>query len=53
MEFFNEKIRNYIASNLDLDNQFNFEKFKVGRSNITFKIFDEIQLCSKKTSIWR
>ena len=28
MEFFNEKIRNYIASNLDLDIQFNFEKFK-------------------------
>ena len=41
MEFFNEKIRNYIASNLDLDNQFKFEKFKVGRSNITFKIFDD------------
>ena len=42
MEFFNEKIRNYIASNLDLDNQFKFEKFKVGRSNITFKIFDDM-----------
>ena len=41
MEFFNEKIRNYIASNLDFDNQFKFEKFKVGRSNITFKIFDD------------
>ena len=41
MEFFNQKIRNYIASNLDLDNQFKFEKFKVGRSNITFKIFDD------------
>ena len=40
MDFFNEKIRNYIASNLDLDNQFKYEKFMVGRSNITFKIFD-------------
>ena len=39
MDFFNEKIRNYIAFNLDLDNQFKFEKFMVGRSNITFKIF--------------
>ena len=41
MDFFNEKIRNYIASNLDLDNQFKYEKFMVGRSNITFKIFDK------------
>ena len=40
MEFFDEKIRDYISSNLDLDINFKFEQFKVGRSNITFKIFD-------------
>ena len=40
MEFFNEEIRNYITSNIELEYQFRFEKFKVGRSNITFKIFD-------------
>jgi aminoglycoside phosphotransferase (APT) family kinase protein len=40
MEFFDKKIRNYISSNLDLDSNFKFEQFKVGRSNITFKIFD-------------
>ena len=40
MEFFDEKIRDYISSNLDLDSNFKFEQFKVGRSNITFKIFD-------------
>ena len=40
MEFFSNGIRNYISSNLDLDSNFKFEQFKVGRSNITFKIFD-------------
>lgn len=40
MEFFSNEIRNYISSNLDLDSNFKFEQFKVGRSNITFKIFD-------------
>ena len=40
MEFFDKKIRDYISSNLDLDSNFKFEQFKVGRSNITFKIFD-------------
>ena len=40
MEFFDEKIRDYISSNSDLDSNFKFEQFKVGRSNITFKIFD-------------
>ncbi len=41
MEFFNEKIRSYLTSNLSLDYDFRFEQFKVGRSNITFKIFDD------------
>jgi len=40
MEFFDKKVRDYISSNLDLDSNFKFEQFKVGRSNITFKIFD-------------
>ena len=40
MEFFDKKIRDYISSNLDLESNFRFEQFKVGRSNITFKIFD-------------
>ena len=40
MEFFDKKIRDYISSNLDLDSNFKFEQFKVGRSNITFKIFN-------------
>ena len=40
MEFFDKKIRDYISSNLDLNSNFKFEQFKVGRSNITFKIFD-------------
>ena len=39
MEFFDKKIINYISSNLDLDSNFKYEQFKVGRSNITFKIF--------------
>ena len=41
MEFFDKTIRRYISSNLDLDYEFKFEQFKVGRSNITFKIFDD------------
>ena len=41
MEFFDKKIRSFITSNVELDYQFRFEKFKVGRSNITFKIFDD------------
>ena len=40
MDFFSNKIREYISSNIDLNINFDFEKFKVGRSNITFKIFD-------------
>ena len=40
MDFFNNQIREYISSNIDLNIDFDFEKFKVGRSNITFKIFD-------------
>ena len=41
MEFFDKKIRTYITSNIELEYQFRFEQFKVGRSNITFKIFDD------------
>ena len=48
MDFFNNQIREYISSNIDLNIDFDFEKFKVGRSNITFKIFD-----SKNTYVLR
>ena len=48
MGFFNNQIREYISSNIDLNIDFDFEKFKVGRSNITFKIFD-----SKNTYVLR
>jgi len=48
MDFFNNQIRKYISSNIDLNIDFDFEKFKVGRSNITFKIFD-----SKNTYVLR
>ena len=41
MEFFDEKIRDYISSNTYLNYEFEYEQFKVGRSNITFKIFDD------------
>jgi len=41
MEFFDKTIRRYLSLNLDLDYEFKFEQFKVGRSNITFKIFDD------------
>ena len=41
MEFFNESIRNLISQNVDINVNFEYEKFKVGRSNITFKIFDD------------
>ena len=40
MDFFSNQIREYISSNINLNIDFDFEKFKVGRSNITFKIFD-------------
>ena len=48
MDFFNNQLREYISSNIDLNIDFDFEKFKVGRSNITFKIFD-----SKNTYVLR
>ena len=48
MDFFNNQIREYISKNIDLNIDFDFEKFKVGRSNITFKIFD-----SKNTYVLR
>ncbi|MCH1525474.1 MAG: phosphotransferase family protein [Candidatus Actinomarina sp.] len=42
MDFFDNKIREYISSVTELDRNFTFEQFKVGRSNITFKIEDGI-----------
>ena len=41
MDFFNEKLKKYISTVVDISDDFNFEQFKVGRSNITFKIFDD------------
>ena len=41
MDFFSEKLKKYISSVIDISEDFNFEQFKVGRSNITFKIFDD------------
>lgn len=41
MDFFNDKIREHITSVTELDKNFKFEQFKVGRSNITFKIKDD------------
>ena len=44
MEFFDKKIRDYISSNIELNYEFNFEQFNVGRSNITYKIFDDTKV---------
>ena len=41
MDFFSEKLKKYISSVVDISEDFNFEQFKVGRSNITIKIFDD------------
>jgi len=41
MDFFNDKLKKYISTVVDISDDFNFEQFKVGRSNITFKIFDD------------
>ena len=41
MDFFSEKLKKYISTVVDISKDFNFEQFKVGRSNITFKIFDD------------
>ena len=41
MDFFSEKLKKYISSVVDISEDFNFEQFKVGRSNITFKIYDD------------
>ena len=41
MDFFSEELKKYISSVVDISEDFNFEQFKVGRSNITFKIFDD------------
>ena len=40
MDFFNTQIRELIVENIEIDRNFQYEQFKVGRSNITFKIFD-------------
>ncbi len=41
MDFFSDKLKKYISTIVDISEDFNFEQFKVGRSNITFKIFDD------------
>ena len=41
MDFFNTQIRELIVENIEIDKNFQYEQFKVGRSNITFKIFDD------------
>ena len=41
MDFFNTQIRELIVENIEIDRNFQYEQFKVGRSNITFKIFDD------------
>ena len=48
MDFFSDKLKKYISTVVDISEDFNFEQFKVGRSNITFKIFD-----SKNTYVLR
>lgn len=40
MEYFTEKLRNLISDNVEIADDFAFEQFKVGRSNITYKIYD-------------
>ena len=42
MDFFNNKIRRYVSSVTQLDKDFTIEQFKIGRSNLTFKIQDGI-----------
>ena len=41
MNYFTQSLRDFISSNININNKFEFEQFKVGRSNITYKIFDE------------
>ena len=41
MNPFDEKIRIWISDSIDLSKNFEFEQFKVGRSNLTFKICDK------------
>ena len=41
MDFLNTQIRELIVENIEIDRNFQYEQFKVGRSNITFKIFDD------------
>jgi len=41
VEYFTEKLRNQISDNVEIADDFAFEQFKVGRSNITYKIYDD------------
>ena len=40
MNPFDEKLRSWISENLNISKDFNYEQFKVGRSNLTYKIYD-------------
>ena len=51
MDFFDEKIRDYISSNTYLNYEFEYEQFKVGRSNITYKIFDDTKVFVLRLSL--
>ena len=53
MDFFSEKLKKYISSVVDISEDFNFEQFKVGRSNITFKIYDDANsFVLRRPPIW-
>ena len=41
MDFFEKRLKNFISSKIDISEDFDFEQFKVGRSNITYKISDD------------
>jgi len=40
MNQFDKKLRIWISDNLDISKDFNYKQFKVGRSNLTYKIYD-------------
>ncbi|MDA2969681.1 MAG: phosphotransferase family protein [Actinomycetota bacterium] len=41
MDYFTDSLREFISSNIEIEKEFEYEQFKVGRSNITYKIFDD------------
>lgn len=41
MDYFTDSLRDFISSNIEIEKEFEYEQFKVGRSNITYKIFDD------------